>query len=173
MKEGKKRRKLTAKFGANFGDGAFYQYETKDFPNGKENALGWMNYIIGYIKNFRQNKRDEAIPYFYKAAQYESQVKNSLELYRAIGDWYVERAENVESKSTVKNAYLERAIDAYARAYNFANDFKFDKSKTNLYNKLELLFVSRYGNKTDVKSKIEEFASGVTNKPLPEMLPIK
>lgn len=41
----------------------------------KENALGWMNYIIGYIKFHQLNQKYEAINYFEKAFQYKSEVK--------------------------------------------------------------------------------------------------
>ena len=51
-----------------------YSYKTKDFPDGKANALGYMNYIIGYINYFYLNQKDEAIPYFQKSLQYKSKA---------------------------------------------------------------------------------------------------
>ena len=62
--------------------GAFdYSYKTKEFPDGKANALGYMNYIIGYIKYFYLNQKDEAIPYFQKSLNYKSK---SNELVRQL-----------------------------------------------------------------------------------------
>ena len=49
-----------------------YSYKNKEFPDGKANALGYMNYIIGYIKYFYLNQKDEAFPYFQKSLQYKS-----------------------------------------------------------------------------------------------------
>lgn len=50
-----------------------YSYKTKEFPDGNSNALGYMNYIIGYIKYFYLNQKDEAFSYFQKSLQYKSQ----------------------------------------------------------------------------------------------------
>jgi hypothetical protein len=54
------------------------KYKTKEFPNGKANALGWMNYMIGYIKYFQLNQKDEAIPYLQKSLQYKSESNELL-----------------------------------------------------------------------------------------------
>lgn len=59
------------KYSDNFG--AFnFEYKTKEFPDGKANALGWMNYIIGYIKYFDLGQKAEAIQYFQKSLTYQS-----------------------------------------------------------------------------------------------------
>ena len=58
-----------------------YSFKTKEFPDGKANALGYMNYIIGYINYFYLNQKDEAIPYFQKSLQYKSK---SNELVRQL-----------------------------------------------------------------------------------------
>lgn len=58
-----------------------YSYKTKDFSDGKANALGHMNYIIGYIRYFYLNQKDEAISYFQKSLNYKSQ---SNELVRKL-----------------------------------------------------------------------------------------
>lgn len=62
--------------------GAFeYQYKTKEFPDGKANALGYMNYIIGYIKYFYLKQEDEADLYFQTSLHYKSK---SNELVRQL-----------------------------------------------------------------------------------------
>lgn len=50
-----------------------YKYENKEYPDGKSNSLGWMNYIIGYMKYFYLNQKEAAIPYFQKSLQYKSE----------------------------------------------------------------------------------------------------
>ena len=58
-----------------------YSYKTKNFPDGKANALGYMNYILGYINYFYLNQKDEAVLYFQKSLQYKSK---SNELVRQL-----------------------------------------------------------------------------------------
>lgn len=55
-----------------------YSYKTKIFPDGKANALGNMNYIIGYLKYFYLSQKDEAAPYFQKSLQFKSDSKDAL-----------------------------------------------------------------------------------------------
>ena len=66
-----------------------YGYKTKSFPNGKDNALGWMNYTIGYLKYIRQDKKKDALPYLYTAAtKYNSATKTIPDLYQMLGVYY-------------------------------------------------------------------------------------
>ncbi len=107
--------------------------------NSKENTLGWMNYIIGYITYYHQGKKEEALPYLYKATQEGVETKNNAFIYGTMGDYYREKAvnlgeeivkiieangkqENFDSKMkfALQKGYAERAIDAYARAYKIA-----------------------------------------------------
>lgn len=120
--------KTSEKFGA-------YQYEYKN----KDNALGWMNYTIGYIEYYRQNKKDSGLSYLYKATQLGPEIKNRDFIYVVMGDKYVEKTtalnneiieiikandnqENFESKSklALSRGYADRAIDAYVKAYDIA-----------------------------------------------------
>jgi hypothetical protein len=55
-----------------------FSYKTEKFPDGKANAFGNMNYIIGYIKYYYLNQKDEAVPYFQKSLQYKSDSKELL-----------------------------------------------------------------------------------------------
>ncbi len=55
-----------------------YQYKTKEFPDGKGNALGYMNYIIGYIKYFYLDQKNAGIGYFRKALQFESRANRLI-----------------------------------------------------------------------------------------------
>lgn len=78
--------------------GSYFNYKTKEFPNCVPNALGWMNYTIGYIKHFRQQKTDEAIPYLFKATQADSATKDIPAAYRPIGAWYISKSQAITKK---------------------------------------------------------------------------
>ncbi len=150
-------------YGANFDKDRKQDYIYKTKPN----ALGWMNYIVGYVKYFGQNKKTEAVTYFYKAANYKSEVQNFPELYRAVGDWYFEQsAETADVKGsrdiTVKNL-LELALDAYARAYNLSkNDAKRESSE-----KILITYALRHSRQPNA-AEIEKITTAVKQKPLPE-----
>ncbi len=175
--------KTSENFGANQ-----YQYKNKDFPDGKNNALGWMNYTVGYIMYNRQDKKKEALPFLYKSTQLNSATKNFPESYRQIGAWYLDEAIRIDAERTkmietagnkdtpetlallaTQKGYAERAIDAYARAYKIsgANPQTAKEYKDALYTKLKELYVFRYDGKTD---GIDAFVASVMNKPMPDPL---
>jgi tetratricopeptide (TPR) repeat protein len=165
-----------------------YVYKNKDFPDGKNNALGWMNYTVGYIMYNRQNQKKEALPFLYKSTQLNSATKNFPESYRQIGAWYLDEAIRIDTDRTKKiteagnkdteetlallatqKGYAERAIDAYARAYKIAgaNPQTAKEYKDALFTKLKELYVFRYDGKTD---GIDAFVASVMNKPMPDPL---
>lgn len=170
--------------------GAFkYEYKTK------ENTLGWMNYTLGMIKFYRQKKEDEGLEYFYKATQYDSETKDQAFIYSLIGDKYSrevaklsekivatfkanENKESFESKSleALLRGYLDRAIDAYAKAYQLnkkKNDAASLKAAANLYESLKTLYKVRYETvdnpMTDeqVVAGLDTYVATVQNKSLP------
>jgi hypothetical protein len=103
--------------------GVIAPFRTKDHPDGKTNALASMSYIAGYILANFQNQKAEALPYFYKAAQYESDFRKDGRVYQAIGAYYFERVFNQDATETVKRTALaERGLVAYAKAYQSAAD---------------------------------------------------
>lgn len=152
----------------------------------KDNALGWMNYNIGYIMYYRQNNKKEALPFLYKATQQNSATKSFPDIYRAIGAWYLDEAIKIDKDRKAKivaagdkdtdetlamlsmqKGYADRAIDAYARAYKIAKDDKNSKKEftDNLYSRLKELYVFRYDGKTE---GIDQFVAAVQSKPLPD-----
>lgn len=169
------------------GYGAYsYSFVNPKFADTKSNTLGAMNYMIGFIKYFRQNQKKEALPYFYKATQFNSFSKTDPSVYQAIGAWYLEEAikidkdrqaklvangnkDNDETLAMVGNqkGYADRAIDAYARAYKLAKDDKAQKKEyvDSLYTRLKELYAFRYDGKVD---GIDAFVATVQNKPMPD-----
>lgn len=147
-----------------------YKYKTK------ENALGSMNYIIGSIKYYNQDRKDEAIKYFYKAVQFNSDAKKDWFVFSNIGQWYLDEAkkisedrkkldlqieENVAKEKemfAMERGYAERAMDAFARAYSIAkNNPKTEaKYKTALFNTLKGLFEFRYTDPKEADLKSEK-----------------
>ena len=152
----------------------------------KDNALRVLNYSIGFILSVRQDKKKEALPYFYKSAKLETGGKGIPFIYQAIGSSYLDEALAIDAVRTaaIKTAggkdtdetlameanqrgYADRAIDAYARAYKLAKDDKTTKKDytDGLYNKLTELYKFRYDNKTE---GIDAFVATVQSKPLPD-----
>lgn len=116
-----------------------FSYKTKEFPDGRNNALGWMNYIIGYIMYTHQNQKKEALPYLYKATQINSASKTNPAIYQLIANWYVDEllqldkkrveairaAGNQDTEETkqmlaVQRGLADRAVEAFAKAYHVA-----------------------------------------------------
>ncbi len=126
--------------------GAFgkYEFKTTKYADGKQNATGWMNYIIGYIKAQRQKNVKDALPYMFKAAtKYNSEVKTFPETFQTIGGYYVEELKKIDAtrRDVIKangdkdneeslamwdleKGYIDRSIDAYSRAHKLAAAFE-------------------------------------------------
>ena len=138
--------------------GAFqYYYKNEKCPDGVINAIGWMNYTIGYIMFVRQKQTKEAVSYLYKSTQIGCETKNFSEVYRLIGDWYFDeviklkdlRVEKLKSTSQETNetksilalqkGFVNRAVDAYARAYQISSRWLDNSSTPVLRKKLEEL----------------------------------
>lgn len=165
----------------------------------KDNALGQLNYAIGYIDFYPKDDKEEGIAYYYKATQYDSDTRKYTPIYVTLGDWYREKAGEIGEKRkaldlteaagdqreanikqaeayfAMEKAYVQRAMDAYARAYNIA---KSDKNataefKTNLFNTLKTLFQFRYSRDTpeDAAKRTDEsinsYVASVSTESLP------
>lgn len=165
-------------------------YKTKEFPDGRNNALAWMNYTIGYILYYYQDKKKDALPYFYRAIQYNSNVKKRPDVYQAIGDYYKEEYNRLDDERTetakkvqeetdeevkkqliekaknilaLQKGYAERMIDAYARARNVAvNDKLYQDS---LYETIKVLYSVRFDGKKD---GVDQYISSLISKPMPD-----
>ncbi|MDQ2747457.1 MAG: hypothetical protein M3T96_09375 [Acidobacteriota bacterium] len=168
-----------------------YSYKNKTNPDGKNNALNWMNYNIGYITYYRQGKdnpakKKEALPYLYNATKYASLNQKNPTPYQAIGAWYLDEAIRVDKERTAiletngkkdneqtlamvgeQKGYADRAIDAYSRAYKLAKAAPTpDKTYTDsLYTRLTELYKFRYDGKIE---GIDQFVATVDSKPFPD-----
>jgi hypothetical protein len=158
-------------YGVGVKDGASFVYRDK------QNALGWMNYAIGYIYFYDKNDKKKAVGYLYKASQMDSDTKADPIIYNAIGGYYAEevkklgaevtalnemrsdkdapdlakqKADAIKAKGALLNGTAEAAMDAYARAYSLAKE-KPDKYPSSyadgFYNKVLNLYDIRFGEK--------------------------
>jgi|CXWL01.1.fsa_nt_gi hypothetical protein len=159
----------------------------------KEDALGWMNYTIGYIYFFDKNDKKTGLSYLYKATQLNSDTKSNPIVYGSIGSYYfdevkklvgevtaleakqdpnatpeVQKAlvDEIKAKVALVNGTAEAAIDAYARAHSLAkaDTVKFKKEFTDgLYTQMQNLYNVRFGKLTG----FDVFVSNIVKKPMP------
>lgn len=144
----------------------------------KDDALAWSNYIIG-VKTAAKSPA-EAIPYFIKAASYESTIKKLPQTYFALGEAYEKgpyaklsadykakfegKDETPESKLALENInqVVDRMIDAFARAVALAGTDA--EMKTKSLDAATFYYKVRH-DKSD--AGLNEMIASVLSKPLP------
>jgi hypothetical protein len=135
--------------------GVFECYESKD------KALGWLNYIIGYISYFRLKENKKAIPYFYKSTQYKMEFKYDAFVYQAVAIHYFDK----ESITASKARNIANPAD------EDSNNLTNDTAKTNeiiaLYKNLVNLYNLRYNlEETENPADLANYIQLLINKPL-------
>ncbi|HEX8265189.1 MAG TPA: hypothetical protein VF596_07165 [Pyrinomonadaceae bacterium] len=158
---------------------ADYQYKSK------EDALAWMNYIIGTITFYNlSGKEADAVPYFYKSLQSETDIKKKFQPYYALGFNYrtqynkavqdfqtkyasvTDPTEEFKRDLGIQKALMDRAIDAFARAYKAAADAKVSAAVLETRKKdLEQMYKIRF---KDQPLNINEVVASTASKPLPD-----
>jgi hypothetical protein len=144
----------------------------------KEDALGWLNYIIA--TRIVKNSMSEAIPYFIKAASYDGKIKKLPVTYSSLGEAYEKgpyaklsadykakyegKDETPESKLALENInqVVDRMIDAYARAVALAGTDADIKAKS--LDAATFYYKVRH-DKSD--AGLNELIASVLSKPLP------
>lgn len=167
-----------------------YQWSYKN----KDNALGWLNYTIGYIYQVAQKNKKEALPYLYKATQANSETKKNPIPYELIGGYYFDelnkitaeiteaakgqnptdteevakqKVDAIKAKVALANGTAERAIDAFARAYTLAAPTAAAKPyKDKMYKNLQDAYKLRFAKADGLDSWI----AGSVAKPMPSPL---
>ncbi|MEP7076751.1 MAG: hypothetical protein ABI878_13175 [Acidobacteriota bacterium] len=162
-----------------------YVYNTKD------NAIGWMNFIAGYILYNGKDDKKGALPYLYQATLNGPETPKNPAVYETIGRYFL--AETVKLSADVKakvedqkvddtpevaaqkvaaikaavalvNGNAERAMDAYARAYKVAKtDAATKPYRDSLSTKIKDLYLARHPETKDVK--VDDFVASATAKP--------
>lgn len=122
----------------------FSPYNYKD----KDEALGWLNYTIGYILSFDKNDKKQGVSYLYKASQARSTTATIPDVYRSIGSYYIDemnkrieelqtlvkaqdpnapedvktaKIAEIKAKQGMVNGTAERALNAFAHAVALAS----------------------------------------------------
>lgn len=142
-----------------------------DALKSKPNTIAWMNYVIGSIMYFNQKSEKDALPFFYKASQIDSPVKNFPVIYQSIGAYYLKELRRIDKERldkivanknedneetlallAMEKGLADRAINAYSKAHKLAKaeaktQPQLDYVKS-LYDILTGLYEVRFG-KTD------------------------
>ena len=159
----------------------------------KDDALGWMNYTIGYIYVFDKNDKKQGLSYLYKATQLNSDTKSNPIVFQSIGSYYFDEVkrlagevtvlekkqdpaatpeaakalvDEIKAKVALVNGTAEAGIDAYARAFNLAktDPVKYKKEYADTLNKaIQGLYNVRFGK----MDGLDTFVANVVKKPLP------
>jgi hypothetical protein len=149
----------------------FAPYESKD------KALAALNYAIASA-NLKSAPAD-AIPYFLKAARYDSELKKDPRLYVNLAQAYNDgprakltdeytakkfTVETDESKLMIANLnqVIDRQIDALARAAALATDATMKKSVMDI-------LTETYKDRNKSDAGLNDLVATVLNKPLPDM----
>lgn len=138
----------------------------------KDNALGWLNYTIGYIYQYAQKDKKAALPFLYKASQLASETKTNPLVYESIGLYYIDelnkqiqelqdlvkiqndadttevkqqKVDAIKAKVGLVNGTAERALDAYSRAHSLSSpDPKNATYRNGLYKSLQDVYKIRF-----------------------------
>ena len=148
----------------------------------KDDALAWSNYIIA-TRSAAKSSWAEAIPYFIKAASYESTIKKLPLTYSSLGEAYEKgpyaklsadykakfegKDETPDSKLAIENInqVVDRMIDAYARAVALAGtDAQYAEIKAKSLDAATFYYKVRH-DKSD--AGLNEMIASVLSKPLP------
>jgi hypothetical protein len=147
----------------------------------KENALCWMNYIIGWQMYYKLNRKKEALVYLYKSTQIGSEKKNDISIYTNIGTYYLdesirlsaEQKEKLKSNSNVETeetkallalarGMADRAMDAFGRAYKSAVYTKQKELIDALRKTLNDLYLFRF------QPDIDKYIKDLITQPMPD-----
>lgn len=161
-----------------------------DHAKSKNNVNARMNYIIGSIMYFNQKQEKEALPFFYKATQIDSDVKKRPDIYQAIGSWYLkeivrldkERLEKIKAagdKDTdetlailaMEKGLAERGMNAFGKAHMLADPKQADYVKF-LKEKLQGLYEVRFGKQDGFDAYVNTVSAQPLVDPMTPVTPI-
>ncbi len=166
----------------------------------KENALGWLNFTIGYINQYAQKNKKDALPYLYKASQLTGDTKSNPLVFESIALYYVDeynkltdelkvleaaqskddteeiakgKVDAIKAKLAVVNGAAERAMDAYARAHAVAStDPKNAAYKDGLKTSLQQIYKIRFGKLDNFDSWIKTTVAKQMPDPMTAITPV-
>jgi hypothetical protein len=165
-----------------------YQYQY----NNKDNALGNMNYTVGYINYWAKGDKKGALPFYYEASKIGT-TKGEPRIYATIGSYFgaetvrltgevarliaaqkvlttddekLKMEPEIKAAIATLNGYTERAMDGFARAYSVAKgETPAEKAyKESLYKDLTALYLNRF----EKKDGLEAYIPAVSGTPMPD-----
>lgn len=171
------------------------EFDYKD----KENALGWMNFTIGYIMTFDKKDKKEGAIYMYKVSQGTSKANADFAIYTSTAQYYVERLnaeitklkempavdpadtdevkkqkdEDLKKQAAIMKGTADRALDAYARAYAKAPSTAASKTfKDSLLKSFKDIYQIRYDKPDGADAMINTYASKPFLSPTAPIVPV-
>jgi hypothetical protein len=159
----------------------------------KENALGWLNYTVGYITYFDKGDKKGALPFLYKGAYSGVDTKKLPQIYGILGDFYFDEVkrlgEEIRVKTVAANSaatpeaktaliaetkvliaqlkgYAERALDAYGRAKSLVptTDARQKAYRDGLSGQIDTIYNLRF----EKPDGLTEWVAAQVQKPLPD-----
>ncbi len=167
-------------------------YGPFQFERNKEDAMSELTYALAYINYHAKKDKKAGLPYYYEVSQMPGLYKEEPRLYATIGSYYVEESDpirkevvdlinkqkaattdeekeklegEIKAKVALLNGYTERALDAFGRAYKFADE-KIPAEKTlkaEVYKTLQGLYERRF----EKKDGLDQWIATSVAKPLP------
>lgn len=171
------------------------EFDYKD----KENALGWMNFTIGYILTFDKKDKKEGAIYMHKVAQSTSKANADSAIYTATAQYYVEllnaeilklkampavdpadtdevkkqKDEDLKKQAALMKGTADRALDAYARAYVKAPNTPTAKPfKDSVLKSFKDIYQIRYDKPDGADAMINSYASKPFLSPTAPIVPV-
>ena len=161
-------------------------FKTTNCADGRINAIGWMNYVIGDLTLYRLKDRKAALPYLYKSTQVGCATRAKADAYESISATYFDefqrldadrlaKAKTAGDKNTEETdaiyalqlGYLDRMMDASGRTYNAAvADAKFDVGqRAELLAKIKKYYSVRHDENI---AGFDDWLKGLSSKPFPD-----
>lgn len=162
-------------------------YGAFEFELTKDDAISEMTYGLGYINYWAKGDKKAALPYYYESLQMPGIRKDEPYSYATIGGFYqdevgrlgkqyadlvasrsasdtpeaaAEKETKIKDTEALLKGYLDRAIDAYSRAWKATTD---KTLKDGYYKTLSELYKARF-QKTD---GLDTYIATTTAKPMP------
>lgn len=134
----------------------------------KENALGWLNYTIGYISYFRLKENKKAVKYFYQATKYNTEFKYDAFVYQAVAIYYFDKSAVTTSSLTI-NDFITKAsnLGLAEETNNFTEQTAKNNELAALYKQLINLYNLRYNLEPDENvTDLADYIQKLINSPL-------